>query len=121
MKNPKSTATGGPLVSLETTERPDVLAVVWMAISTSTVPISGYRVYLNGQMCGNEVSHLAEVAAASESWDFVCNGRLVATGGSEAVHSLKQAVVIAQSEKRRFVTVIHVIGKLKENLVLRAS
>ena len=55
MKNPKTTGTGGPLISLETTDRPDMLAVVWMAISTPEAPIAGYRVYLNGQMCGNQV------------------------------------------------------------------
>ena len=57
MKNPKTTGTGGPLISLETTDRPDMLAVVWMAISTSEAPIAGYRVYLNGQMCGNQVGY----------------------------------------------------------------
>ena len=57
MKNPKTTGTAGPLISLETTDRPDMLAVVWMAISTPEVPIAGYRFYLNGQMCGNQVSY----------------------------------------------------------------
>ena len=55
MKAPKTTGTGGPLISLETTPQPDMLAVVWMAISTPQAPIVGYRVYLNGQMCGNQV------------------------------------------------------------------
>ncbi len=58
MKNPKTTSTAGPLISLETTQRPDMLAVVWMAISTQQFPIAGYRVYLNGQMCGNQVNKL---------------------------------------------------------------
>ena len=55
MKSPKTTPTGGPLVSMETTPKEDMLAIVWMAISTPEVPMSGYRVYLNGQMCGSQV------------------------------------------------------------------
>ena len=55
MKCPKTTATGGPVISLETTENPDAMAIVWMSISSSHSPVESYRVYLNGQMCGNPV------------------------------------------------------------------
>ena len=55
MKCPKNTGTGGPLISLERTSKQDVLTIVWMAISTPDSPIQGYRVYMNGQMCGSQV------------------------------------------------------------------
>lgn len=55
MKNPKTTSTSGPVISLEVTEKPDSIAIVWMSISTEQDSIVGYKVYLNGRMCGSEV------------------------------------------------------------------
>ena len=54
----KTTDTAGPLISLETTAKPDMLAIVWISISSDTNPITGYKVYLNGEMCGNDVSRI---------------------------------------------------------------
>lgn len=56
MKCVQTTNSGGPIISLETAAKPDTLSIVWMSISTQHNPIEGYRVYLNGQMCGNQVS-----------------------------------------------------------------
>ena len=56
MKSPKSTNTGGPIISLEITEARDSLAIVWMSISSPDSPIAGYRVYLNSTMCGSQVT-----------------------------------------------------------------
>ena len=55
MKCAKTTSTGGPILSLETTDQPDAMAIMWMSISTPESPIESYDVYLNGQMCGNPV------------------------------------------------------------------
>ena len=56
MKGALTVATGGPLISLETTpNKPDSMAIVWMSISSDHSPVEGYRVYLNGQMCGSLV------------------------------------------------------------------
>lgn len=55
MKIPKTHVSGGPLLSLETTDKPDTLAIVWMSIDSPDCPVDGYRVYLNDQMCGNQV------------------------------------------------------------------
>ncbi len=55
MRCAQTTNTGGPVISLETTDKPDTMAIVWMSIATPHNPIQGYRVYLNGQMCGNQV------------------------------------------------------------------
>ena len=55
MKCPKTNSTGGPIISFETTEKPDAMAIVWMSIHSDHSPIDSYRVYLNGQMCGNPV------------------------------------------------------------------
>ena len=57
MKCPMTTEAGGPVISLEVTEMPDTMAIVWMSISTDFAPISGYRLYLNSQQCGDKVSH----------------------------------------------------------------
>ena len=54
----RTTNTGGPVISLETTQKPDTMAIVWMSISTPQSLIEGYRVYLNGQLCGNQVVHV---------------------------------------------------------------
>lgn len=56
MKCVQTTSSGGPVLSLEVTDKPDAMAIVWMSISTPHNPIDGYRVYLNGQMCGNQVT-----------------------------------------------------------------
>ena len=55
MKCPKSNSTGGPIISLETTEARDSLAIVWMSIATTDTSVAGYRVYLNSTMCGSQV------------------------------------------------------------------
>lgn len=55
MKCPKTVNTGGPIISLETTDKEDMLAIVWMAISNQDCMIAGYRIYLNGTMCGSQV------------------------------------------------------------------
>lgn len=46
---------GGPLISLETTEKADSLSIVWMAIGDDQLNVDGYFVYVNGQLCGNKV------------------------------------------------------------------
>ena len=56
MKIPRTTNTGGPLVSLEVAKNEDSLAIVWMNISSQETPVEGYCVYLNGQMCGDQVN-----------------------------------------------------------------
>ncbi|XP_033744669.1 uncharacterized protein LOC117330483 isoform X1 [Pecten maximus] len=55
MKCPKRTPDGGPVISLERTERPDALAVVWMAIDTPDYPISGYLIFLDEVQCGSRL------------------------------------------------------------------
>ena len=55
MKCPRTNSTGGPVISLETTDKTDDMAIVWMSITSPDSPIAGYRVYLNGTMCGNQV------------------------------------------------------------------
>ena len=55
MKCPKTNSTGGPVISLETTDKTDDMAIVWMSITSPDSPIAGYRIYLNGTMCGNQV------------------------------------------------------------------
>ena len=58
MKCPLVTASGGPVISLERSDRNDTLAIVWMSIDTPQNPISGYLVFLNDQQCGKRVSYL---------------------------------------------------------------
>ena len=64
---------GGPLISLETTSKPDSMSIVWQSLNTNDNPIDGYRVYLNGHMCGSMVrtcvglsllSHLLDTSSA---------------------------------------------------------
>jgi hypothetical protein len=42
---------GGPLISLETTAKPDTMSIVWRPVSGA----AGYQVYLNGEKCGSQV------------------------------------------------------------------
>ena len=56
MKCPLVTPDGGPVISLERTEKQDALAIVWMSIDTPQTPISGYLVFLNDKQCGARVS-----------------------------------------------------------------
>ncbi|CAH1782616.1 unnamed protein product [Owenia fusiformis] len=56
LKCPETTETGGPVISLEVPDNEDTMAIVWKSISTSQNPILGYRLYLNGQQCGDTVT-----------------------------------------------------------------
>ena len=55
MRCAKSTSTGGPVISLEVTSKPDAMAIVWRSISTQDEIFTGYKLYLNGQLCGDQV------------------------------------------------------------------
>ena len=55
MKCPKVTPDGVPVISLERTDKPDALAIVWMSIDSDQYPISGYLVFLNDKQCGARV------------------------------------------------------------------
>ncbi|KAK3103976.1 hypothetical protein FSP39_023382, partial [Pinctada imbricata] len=52
MKCPIMSTEGGPVISLERSDKRDALVVVWMSIDTREYPIKGYLVYLNEQQCG---------------------------------------------------------------------
>ncbi|XP_041347758.1 uncharacterized protein LOC121367568 [Gigantopelta aegis] len=52
MKCPVLNPDGGPVISLEVSEKPDSLSIVWMSIDTEERPVDGYIVYLNDQQCG---------------------------------------------------------------------
>ncbi|XP_052779768.1 uncharacterized protein LOC128217013 isoform X4 [Mya arenaria] len=52
LKCPLVTPDGGPVISLERTEKHDALAIVWMSIDSDQFPISGYLVFLNDKQCG---------------------------------------------------------------------
>ncbi|XP_048739977.2 uncharacterized protein LOC125654190 isoform X5 [Ostrea edulis] len=52
LKVPLMTKEGGPVISLERTNKQDALVVVWMSIDTTEYPIKGYLVFLNDQQCG---------------------------------------------------------------------
>ena len=56
MKCPLMTKEGGPVISLERSDKHDALVVVWMSIDTKEYPIKGYLVFLNEQQCGAMVS-----------------------------------------------------------------
>ena len=56
---------GGPLISLETTEKKDCLAIVWMSIATAQMDVDGYFVHINGQLCGNKANIKAVVLVKS--------------------------------------------------------
>ncbi|CAG2248845.1 unnamed protein product [Mytilus edulis] len=64
MKSPLVSNDGGPIISLERTEKEDAISVVWMSIDSRSYPISGYLVFLNDQQCevdDSKVSNLLEV------------------------------------------------------------
>ncbi|GFN84346.1 fibronectin, partial [Plakobranchus ocellatus] len=52
LKCPIENEAGGPVISLVKTEKPDSLAIVWMAIDKPGLAIDGYLIYLNDQQCG---------------------------------------------------------------------
>ena len=52
---------GGPLISLERSDKPNELIVVWRNLSTSAMPFQGYFVYLNNVQCGSLVSRKCNV------------------------------------------------------------
>jgi hypothetical protein len=58
MKSPLMSIDGGPIISLERTEKEDSLSVVWMSIDSRSYPISGYLIFLNDQQCGSRVSNI---------------------------------------------------------------
>jgi len=58
LKCPLVTADSGAVISLERTEKPDALAIVWMSIDSPQFPISGYLVFLNDKQCGARVRML---------------------------------------------------------------
>ncbi|XP_063446523.1 uncharacterized protein LOC134726026 isoform X8 [Mytilus trossulus] len=55
MKCPLVSNDGGPIISLERTEKEDAISVVWMSIDSRSYPISGYLVFLNDQQCGSRL------------------------------------------------------------------
>ena len=57
MTSNKMAESKGPLISLETTAKPDTMSIVWMSLNSAANPVEGYRIYLNGTMCGNMVKH----------------------------------------------------------------
>ncbi|CAC5396477.1 unnamed protein product [Mytilus coruscus] len=55
MKSPLVSNDGGPIISLERTDKEDAISVVWMSIDSRSYPISGYLVFLNDQQCGSRL------------------------------------------------------------------
>ncbi|XP_077978814.1 uncharacterized protein LOC144434231 [Glandiceps talaboti] len=45
----------GPLISSEIQDDEDIMAIVWMPILEKDAAITGYRLYVNDQKCGDEV------------------------------------------------------------------
>ncbi|GFR62052.1 hypothetical protein ElyMa_001861900 [Elysia marginata] len=60
LKCPIENETGGPVISLVQTDKPDSLAIVWMAIDKPELAIDGYLIYLNDQQCGPKLVPDAE-------------------------------------------------------------
>ncbi|XP_067685414.1 uncharacterized protein [Haliotis asinina] len=52
MRCPSTTPEGGPVISIEVSEKSDALTIVWMSMDTPEVPIDGYLVFLDDQQCG---------------------------------------------------------------------
>ncbi|XP_046358181.2 uncharacterized protein LOC124136325 [Haliotis rufescens] len=52
MRCPSTTPEGGPVISVEVSEKSDALTIVWMSMDTPEVPIDGYLVFLDDQQCG---------------------------------------------------------------------
>lgn len=55
MRCPSMTPEGGPVISVEVSEKSDALTIVWMSMDTPEVPIDGYLVFLDDQQCGPKV------------------------------------------------------------------
>ena len=52
---PRTTPLGGPLISLEVSKEQDALSIVWNNISSKDSAVTGYVLYLNGEMVGETV------------------------------------------------------------------
>ena len=56
MKSSVKTPEGGPVISLERSDKIDELIVVWMSVDDPKFPIAGYLVFLDDIQCGQMVN-----------------------------------------------------------------
>ncbi|ELT90741.1 hypothetical protein CAPTEDRAFT_219540 [Capitella teleta] len=99
MKCVQTTSSGGPVISLERAAKPDTLSIVWMSISTEHNPIEGYKVYMNGQMCGNQVvpdstSDRCKVVIEGCQMDFVYRIVVAAVPSDGSSHKMSNELEV---------------------------